>query len=80
MAFLEAAHEILKQAGQPLHHREITRRALNQGLIETSGKTPDATMRAQIGIIAALRRDPAAARPVLDRSDDLIGLADSYIK
>ena len=30
----------------------------------------------QIGIIAALRRDRAASRTVLDRSDDLIALAD----
>ena len=30
----------------------------------------------QIGIIAALQRDRVAAQPVLDRSDDLIALAD----
>lgn len=48
MTFLDAAHEILRQAEQPLHYREITRRALEQGLIESRGKTPEATMNAQL--------------------------------
>lgn len=50
MTFLDAAYEILKQAGQPLHYREITERALAQGLITTAGKTPEATMNAQLAI------------------------------
>jgi restriction system protein len=50
MKFLDAAYEILKQAGQPLHYREITRRALGQGLIESKGKTPEATMNAQLAV------------------------------
>ncbi len=50
MIFLEAAHEILKQAGHPLHYREIARRALEQGLIESRGKTPEATMNAQLAV------------------------------
>jgi len=50
MTFLDAAHEILKQAGQPLHYREITRRALERRLIETKGKTPEATMNAQLAV------------------------------
>jgi restriction system protein len=48
MTFLDAAHEILKQADQPLHYREIARRALELGLIESKGKTPEATMNAQL--------------------------------
>jgi len=28
MTFLDAAYEVLKQAGQPLHHAEIVNRAL----------------------------------------------------
>ena len=39
---------ILQQAGQPLHYDEITKRAINHGLIETKGKTPNRTMNAQI--------------------------------
>jgi len=48
MTFLDAAHEILKLAGQPLHYREIARQALERGLIESRGKTPEATMNAQL--------------------------------
>jgi restriction system protein len=48
MTFLDAAYEILKQVGQPLHYREIVKRALAQELIESRGKTPEATMNAQL--------------------------------
>ncbi|MBM3150471.1 MAG: hypothetical protein FJZ88_10675, partial [Chloroflexi bacterium] len=50
MTFLDAAHEILKQAGQPLHYREIARRAYEQGLIKSTGKTPEVTMNAQLAV------------------------------
>lgn len=48
MSFLAAAEEILGQASGPLHYRDIARRALESGLIKTSGLTPEATMAAQI--------------------------------
>jgi restriction system protein len=48
MRFLEAAIEILKQTGQPLHYDEMTKRAIAQGLIQTKGKTPNRTMNAQL--------------------------------
>ncbi len=40
MTFAEAAEYILKQAGVPLHFREITARAVDQGLIQVQGNTP----------------------------------------
>ena len=40
MTYTEAAEYVLKQAGQPLHFREITRRAIAQGLIVVEGHTP----------------------------------------
>lgn len=40
MNFLDAAYEILKQAGKPLHYIEITNRALSAGLLDTKGQTP----------------------------------------
>ena len=49
MNFLDAAYHVLQSTGEMLHYREITRRALAQGLIQTKGKTPEATMRAQLG-------------------------------
>jgi len=48
MTFLEAAEFVLKKAGSPLHYREIVRAALSQGILVTSGKTPDQTLNAQL--------------------------------
>jgi Restriction endonuclease/HB1, ASXL, restriction endonuclease HTH domain len=48
MTYLEAAAAILKDAGEPLHYKAITTRALERGLIEPKGATPDATMGAQL--------------------------------
>jgi hypothetical protein len=48
MTFLEAAYEILKRAGEPLHYTEITARALAAGLLDTRGQTPDATMGSRL--------------------------------
>ena len=48
MTFLEAAWQVLNQAGEPLHYREITSRAIEQSLVDTEGKTPARTMNAQL--------------------------------
>jgi restriction system protein len=48
MKFLDAAYEILKQAGTPLHSVEITKRALSAGLLETKGHTPEASMGSRL--------------------------------
>lgn len=45
--FKSIAYEILKEAGKPLHSKEITKRALQRGLV-SDGKTPEATMNAQL--------------------------------
>ncbi|KXB03957.1 hypothetical protein AKJ47_01240 [candidate division MSBL1 archaeon SCGC-AAA261G05] len=47
-SFKRAAYETLKQAGKPMSAEDITKISLNRGLLETSGKTPDATMGAQL--------------------------------
>jgi DNA-directed RNA polymerase delta subunit len=48
LSFLEAAYKILKRENKPLTSEEITKIALRYKLIETSGKTPERTMGAQI--------------------------------
>lgn len=40
MQFKDAAYEILKEAGKPLHYNEITDIALKRGILETAGQTP----------------------------------------
>lgn len=46
--FKQAAIAVLKKAKKPLHYKEITRLALEDGLLETQGSTPEATMNARI--------------------------------
>ena len=48
ISFIEAAYQILKGEKLPLTAEEITKIALENKLIETSGKTPAATMGARI--------------------------------
>jgi hypothetical protein len=47
-SFKDAALKILKEAGKPLHAKEITEIALKNNLIKTNGKTPDVTMNARL--------------------------------
>lgn len=48
LSFKEAAIRVLRAAGEPLSAQEITERALQEGILQTAGKTPSATMAAQI--------------------------------
>lgn len=50
MSFANAAAHVLEVYGnqEPMHYREITERALREGLIQTEGKTPAASLYAQI--------------------------------
>jgi Holliday junction resolvase len=46
--FKSSAIQVLKKAGKPLHSSEITRLALEGGILVTEGATPEATMLAQL--------------------------------
>jgi len=48
MTALDAALRVLQEAGGSLHYREITKRVLDAGLWSTEGKTPEATINAQL--------------------------------
>lgn len=50
LSFADAAEHVLKRFGQrrPMHYKEITRRALELGLIATDGQTPASSMYAVI--------------------------------
>ena len=48
MTFLQAAEVVLRSAKKPLSARQITEIALGRGLLETKGKTPEATMSAAL--------------------------------
>ena len=55
--YLSAAVCVLRDQGRPLTTGEITRLALEHGLIAPRGKTPEATMRARL--YGAVRDDPS---------------------
>ena len=59
-----AIQQVLTEAGEPLHYKEITRRILAAGLWQTNGKTPEATVRAQLGSHIKKRGEKARFRRV----------------
>jgi len=48
MTFTEAAREVLKQCGHPLHYKEITEIAIEKNLLSHVGKSPEVTMGARL--------------------------------
>src|SRR3954462_12201189 len=50
LSFTDAAEDVLKRHGtaQPMHYRDITKKVLGEDLVKTSGKTPEATLYAQV--------------------------------
>jgi len=58
--FKLAAIKILRDEGKLLHYEEITKKAIENNLIETSGATPEATMNAQISVDIKLKKEKSA--------------------
>jgi restriction system protein len=50
ISFTAAAEKLLRERPEktPVHYRDLTREALERDLLDTEGKTPEATMYAQI--------------------------------
>ncbi len=59
-SFKMAAIKVLRKSKEPLHYQEITKMAIDQNLIETSGATPEATMNAQIAVDIKYKKDRSA--------------------
>lgn len=64
MTALEAACEVLREAGEPLHYREITKRILERGLWATDGQTPWVTVNSRIAVHVNEAGDQAAVTRV----------------
>ena len=62
MNAFDAAYQVLGEAGEPLHYREITKRMITSGLWTEygSGRTPEATVNATIS--RDIRNNGAASR------------------
>lgn len=64
MTAKEAARVMLEEAGEPLHYDELTERILAAGEWETEGKTPSATVSAQIARDISRKEDDSVFQRV----------------
>src|ERR1041384_4283185 len=55
MTFTDAAAEVLRLIGRPLHYKEITDIAIEKNLLSHVGKSPEVTMGARLA--AMLKKD-----------------------
>jgi hypothetical protein len=62
MTFTEAAAEVLRLAGKPLHYKEITELAIEKNLLSHVGKSPEITMGARL---AALLKKEDKTNPIV---------------
>lgn len=63
-SFTDCAQKVLEEFGgkKPMHYKEITKTALDKGWLVTGGKTPEATMYAQV-ITEIKRQQKRGERP-----------------
>ena len=62
MTFTEAAAEVLRLVGRPLHYKEITDLAIEKNLLSHVGKSPEVTMGARL---VALLKKSAKENPLV---------------
>src|SRR6516162_7026346 len=62
MTFTEAAAEVLRLAGKPLHYKEITELAIEKNLLSHVGKSPEVTMGSRL---AALLKKEDKTNPIV---------------
>lgn len=53
LSFLDATERVLTERGEPMHYHEITQRAMGAGLLASRGKTPEASLNAQVANVRA---------------------------
>jgi hypothetical protein len=57
MTFTEAAVEVLRRAGKPLHYREIAEAAVRENLLSHVGQDPEVTMGQRLAAMAKREED-----------------------
>jgi len=60
MTFTEAAIEVLRLAGKPLHYKKITEISIQKNLLSHVGKTPEITMSSRLATMVRKDRGEAA--------------------
>lgn len=73
MTFTEAAAQVLRLVGKPLHYKEITDVAIEKNLLSHVGKSPEVTMGARL---AALVKKGEKDNPLIRIKPGVFGLRD----
>lgn len=73
MTFTEAAVEVLRLVGKPLHYKKITEIAIERNMLSHVGKTPEVTMSSRLATM--VKRDRGEA-PIIKVKPGVFGLRD----
>src|SRR5882672_7463940 len=83
MTFTEAAVEILRLAGRPLHYKKITELAIARNLLSHVGKAPELTMSSRLATAVKAERNETSivkVKPGIfalrDFTKEMLALAD----
>src|SRR5690606_25066713 len=71
MTFTEAAVEVLRLVGKPLHYKKITEIAIERNLLSHVGKTPEITMSSRLATMVKKDRGDA---PIIKVKPGIFGL------
>src|SRR4051812_25518903 len=71
MTFTEAAVEVLRRIGRPLHYKKITEVAIERNMLSHVGKTPEVTMSSRLATM--VKRDRGEA-PIIKVKPGVFGL------
>ncbi len=74
MDFKAAAREVLREVGHPLPYTDITEIALESGYLESTGRTPQNTMRARLSVV--VRDNPGT--PFVQPAPGVYGLKSTF--
>src|SRR3954454_19155841 len=73
MTFTDAAAEVLRLVGKPLHYKEITDIAIEKNLLSHVGKSPEVTMGARL---AAMLKKDSPENPLIRVKPGVFALRD----
>jgi hypothetical protein len=77
MTFTEAAVEVLRLAGKPLHYKKITEIAIERNLLSHVGKTPETTMSSRLATMVKKDRGDA---PIIKVKPGVFALRDVAVE
>ena len=78
LSFVDAAETVLRSSGahEPMHYTAITELAIDQGLLETEGRTPATSMSAIVGTDIRRRQARGEQQRFVRLGGGMIGLAE----